>query len=106
MLSQKENLLYLTSIDLKLVESAGINKNLSALSLFFLFWKDFPTAAHYTCLNAPLSVSYISERYEQNINRNHELSLSAKMYRWFASPPYWWTKQKKICSQSFHKNGR
>ena len=25
--------------------------------------------------------------------------------RWFASPPCWWTKQKKICSQSVHKNG-
>ena len=24
---------------------------------------------------------------------------------WFALPPCWWTKQKKICSQSLHKNG-
>ena len=27
------------------------------------------------------------------------------LYRWFASPPCWWTKQKKICSHSLHKNG-
>ena len=26
-------------------------------------------------------------------------------YRWFALPPCWWTKQKKICPQILHKNG-
>ena len=33
----------------------------------------------------------------------HITSLFLK-YRWFASPPCWWTKQKKICSHSLHKN--
>ena len=28
-----------------------------------------------------------------------------KTYRWLVLPPCCWTKQKKICSHSLHKNG-
>lgn len=75
---EKENLLYLTGISLKLVGSADINKYLSDLSLFFLFWKDFPTAAHYKLKCTFVCV--ISQRHEKNIKGKHELSLNTEIY--------------------------
>ena len=32
------------------------------------------------------------------------LVVDFELYRWFALPPCWWTKQKKICSQILQKN--
>ena len=34
---------------------------------------------------------------------NNRGELRYEIYRWFALPPCWWTKQKKMCSLSLHK---
>ena len=56
----------------------------------------------------------LSTIYTVNLNPTPEvgfkllhvnLVVDFKLYRWFALPPCWCTKQKKICSQSLHKNG-
>ena len=56
------------------------------------------------------TISYMP--YSDVVNREFivfasELIIEEKrQYWWFAMPPCWCTKQKKICSHSLHKNGR
>ena len=38
-------------------------------------------------------------------NPNGMVSAFINANRWFALPPCWGTKQKKICSHSWHKKG-
>ena len=56
------------------------------------------------------NVLHVWSRGQKNEQKNRTMfpalkSIAAAGYRWFALPPCWWIKQKKICSQRLHKNG-